>query len=111
MRPPTSTATGSPTVFARYAVGGPTHRFVFGVVPTLAWSGFDESGWLGDGTQTKPAFGAALTLGGRSEMSPTLRLDYRLFAEYLRLPANNPLLADGGDTWMIGVSAGIDLGF
>jgi hypothetical protein len=99
------------SVLARLAFGGKTSRLVLGAGPTIAMSRFDESGWLGDGTRTKAAFGGTFSLGGQTQLSADVRFTYLVFVEYLRLPTKNVLLADGGDTWMLGTTVGLDLGF
>ena len=96
-------------VLARFAVGGRKTRFVLGAGPTIALSRFDERGWLGDGTHVRPAFGGETIIGGRTPFSPDVGFTYLLIAEYLRLPVANPLLADGGDTWTVGMTLGLDL--
>ena len=99
------------SVLARFAVGGRKTRFVLGAGPTIAMSRFDERGWLGDGTHVRPALGATMIIGGRTPLSADVGFTYLLLAEYLRLPVANPLLADGGDTWMVGMTVELDLGF
>ena len=96
------------SVLARIAVGGGETRFLLGIGPTLALTRFSESGWLGDGAKTEPAFGAVMNIGARTQPTPALRMTYLLFAEYLRLPSRNVLIRDGGDAWMMGLSFGLD---
>jgi hypothetical protein len=94
----------------RLTPGSTRTRFLFEVGPALAISRFAEKGWLGDSTQTKLAPGCFLMGGGRSELTPEFGMIYGVSGQWLYLPQNNPLLADGGSAWTVGLTLAFEYG-
>jgi len=94
----------------RLTPGSTGTRLLVEAGPTLAISRFTEDGWLGDGTETKLAPGCYLMGGARSELTPEFGMIYGVSGQWVHLPEENPLLADGGNAWAVGLTLAFEYG-
>ena len=94
----------------RLTVGAVRTRLLLEAGPTLAMTRFAESGWLGDGEQTRLAPGLFFLAGGRSMLGSDFGVVNGVSGQWLYLPRNSALLADGGSSLSYGLTLGFEYG-